>query len=166
MAGVLAHARALCGVAAPTVNSYKRLQPASWAPAHVAYAGGNRAALVRVPGSSRRRIEFRAGDHTANPYLALTALLAAGIDGIDRGLDPGQPASGDLGHLAPDDLARQGLSFLPRSAGEALDAVEADPVIMAALGPICGPEFLRVKRDELARYERQVSAWEREHYLE
>lgn len=166
MAGVLAHARALCGVAAPTVNSYKRLQPASWAPAHVAYAGGNRAALVRVPGATRRRIEFRAGDHTANPYLALTTLLAAGIDGLDRELDPGQPASGDLGHLAPDDLARQGVTFLPRSAGEALDAVEADPVVMAALGPVCGPEFLRVKRDELARYERHVGAWEREMYLE
>jgi glutamine synthetase len=166
MAGVLAHARALCGVNAPTVNSYKRLQPASWAPAHVAYAGGNRAALVRVPGRSRRRIEFRAGDHTANPYLVLTALIAAGIDGLDRALHPGQPASGDLGHLAPDDLARQGVTFLPRLAGEALDAVEADPVVMAALGPVCGPEFLRVKRDELARYERHVGEWERGMYFE
>ena len=166
MAGVLAHARALCGVAAPTVNSYKRLQPASWAPAHVAYGGGNRAALVRVPGATRRRIEFRAGDHTANPYLALTALLAAGLDGLDRQLDPGPPATGDLGHLSRELLAAQGVTFLPRSAGEALDAAEADATIMAALGPVCGPEFLRVKRDELDRYERHVSEWERERYLE
>lgn len=166
MAGVLVHARALCGISAPTVNSYKRLQPASWAPAHVAYAGGNRAALVRVPGSSRRRIEFRAGDHTANPYLALTALLAAGLDGLDRQLDPGPPAEGDLGHLSPAALAGQGVTFLPRSAGEALDAVEADNVVMAALGPVCGPEFLRVKRDELARYERHVGEWERDVYFE
>ena len=166
LGGVLAHARALCGVSAPTVNSYKRLQPASWAPAHVAYAGGNRAALVRVPGASRRRIEFRAGDHTANPYLLLTALLAAGIDGLDRRLDPGPPASGDLGHLPAAELARQGVALLPRGAGEALDAVEADDVVMAALGPVCGPEFLRIKRVELARYERHVSQWERDVYLE
>ncbi len=166
MAGVLAHARALCGVFAPTVNSYKRLQPASWAPAHVAYAGGNRAALVRVPGRSRRRIEFRAGDHTANPYLALTALIAAGLDGLERRLEPGPPAEGDLGQLPPADLASQGIVVLPRSAGEALDAVEADTTVLAALGPVCGPEFLRVKRDELARYERHVGEWEREVYFE
>lgn len=166
LGGVLAHARALCGVGAPTVNSYKRLQPASWAPAHVAYAGGNRAALVRVPGTTRRRIEFRAWDHTANPYLALTALLAAGIDGLDRGLDPGPPASGDLGHLPAAELARQGIALLPRGAGEALDAVEADAVVMAALGPVCGPELLRVKRTELDRYNRHVSQWERDVYLE
>ena len=166
MAGALAHARALCGVAAPTVNSYKRLQPASWAPAHVAYAGGNRAALVRVPGTSRRRIEFRAGDHTANPHLLLTALIAAGIDGIARRLNPGPPATGDLGRLTSDDLAGQGVTLLPRSAGEALAAVEADEVVMSALGPVCGPEFLRVKREEVARYERHVGEWERAVYFE
>ena len=166
LAGVLAHAPAICGVAAPTVNSYKRLLPASWAPAHIGYAGGNRAALVRVPGSSRRRIEFRAGDHTGNPYLALTALLAAGVDGLDRRLDPGPPAEGDLGRLPPDALARQGVRLLPRSAGDALAAVEADEVVMRALGPVCGPEFLRVKRFELARYDRQVGEWERAVYFE
>ena len=121
---------------------------------------------MRVPGSSRRRIEFRAGDHTGNPYLALAALLAAGIDGLDRRLDPGPPAEGDLGHLAPDELARQGVRLLPRSAGEALDAVEADEVVMRALGPVCGPELLRVKRYELARYDRHVGEWERAVYFE
>lgn len=165
-AGVLRHAPALCGVAAPSVNSYKRLQPASWAPAHVGYAEANRAALVRVPGSSRRRIEFRAGDHTANPYLLLTALIAAGIDGLDQELDPGVPASGDLGHLSAAQLASQGISVLPRSAGEALAAIEADQVVRDGLGPVCGPELLRVKRFELARYERQVGDWERELYFE
>lgn len=166
MAGVLAHGRAICGVASPTVNSYKRLQPASWAPAHLSYAFQNRAALVRVPGSTRRRIEFRAGDHTGNPYLALTALIAAGIDGLDRELDPGPPAEGDLGHADPGTLAAQGVRLLPRTAGEALDAVEEDEVVMAALGPVCGPELLRVKRYELARYDRHVSEWERDVYFE
>jgi len=166
IAGVLAHAPALCGVFAPTVNSYKRLQPGSWAPAHIGYAAGNRAALVRVPGASRPRMEFRAGDHTAHPHLALTALIAAGIDGLDCGLDPGPPATGDLGHLPDDALAQQGVRLLPRTAREALDAVEADPVVMAALGPVCGPELLRVRREELARYDRHVSDWERAVYLE
>jgi glutamine synthetase len=166
MAGVLAHAPAFCGVAAPTVNSYKRLLPGSWAPAHVAWGTGNRAALVRVPGSSRRRIEFRAGDHTANPYLLLTALFAAGLDGLERDLDPGAPASGDIGHLTPAELASQSVRQLPRTAGEALDAVEADDAVMAALGAVCGPELLRIKRFELARFERHVSDWERDVYFE
>lgn len=166
IAGALAHAPALCGVFAPTVNSYKRLLPGSWAPAHIGYAAGNRAALVRVPGVSRPRMEFRAGDHTAHPHLALAALIAAGIDGLDRRLDPGPPATGDLGHVPDDALAGQGVRLLPRTAREALDALDADPVVMAALGPICGPELLRIRREELARYDRHVSDWERAVYLE
>jgi len=166
IAGVLAHAPALCGVFAPSVNSYKRLQPGSWAPAHIGYAAGNRAALVRVPGAARPRMEFRAGDHTAHPHLALAALIAAGMDGLDRHLDPGPPATGDLGHLPDDALAAQGVRLLPRTAHEALDALEADPVVMAALGPVCGPELLRIRRDELARHDRHVSDWERAVYLE
>ncbi len=166
IAGVLAHAPAICGVAAPTVNSYKRLLPGSWAPAHVGYGAGNRAALIRIPGATRRRMEFRAGDHTANPHLMLTALIAAGIDGMDRQLDPGPPASGDLGHMADADLATQGVRLLPRTAHEALDAIEADEVVMRALGPVCGPELLRIKREELARYDQHVSDWERAVYLE
>lgn len=166
MAGVLAHARAICGVAAPTVNSYKRLQPGSWAPAHVAWGGGNRATLVRVPGSSRRRIEFRAGDHTGNPYLVLAAMIAAGVDGLQRELDPGAPASGDIGHTDQAELDARGIQLLPRSADEALNAVEQDEVVMAALGPVCGPEMLRIRREELARYNTHVSEWEREVWLE
>jgi len=166
IAGTLVHAPALCGVFAPTVNSYKRLLPGSWAPAHIGYAADNRAALVRVPGASRPRMEFRAGDHTAHPHLALAALIAAGIDGLDRQIDPGPPATGDLGHLPDDALARQGVRLLPRTAREALDALEADLVILDALGPICGPELLRIRREELARYDRHVSDWERAVYLE
>ncbi|MEX2314657.1 MAG: hypothetical protein WD628_03000, partial [Thermomicrobiales bacterium] len=127
---------------------------------------GNRAVLVRVPGASRRRIEFRAGDHTSNPYLLLTALIAAGIDGLDRQLDPGAPVEGDIGQMSIADVERMGGRFLPRTAAEALAAIEADTTVMDALGPVCGPELLRVKRHELARYDTQVSEWEREVYLE
>jgi glutamine synthetase len=166
MAGVLEHARGLCGISAPTVNSYKRLLPGSWAPAHVAWAVGNRAALVRVPGPRRPRFEFRAGDHTANPYLVLAGLVAAGLDGLNRELRLPPEAAGDIGHADAETLEEQGITRLPRSAGEALDAIEADATLMSALGPICGPELLRIKRHELARYETHVSEWEREVYLE
>ncbi|MFM9107337.1 MAG: glutamine synthetase family protein [Chloroflexota bacterium] len=165
LAGILAHGRALVGVGSPTANSYKRLQPGSWAPAHAAYAIANRSSLVRIPGGRRRRVEFRSGDNLSNPYLFLAALLAAGLDGMERGLPLGAPAEGDLGMLDPGALARQGVALLPRRANEALDAVEADPVVMAALGPVIGPEWLRVKRFELAEYETTVSEWERDTYL-
>ncbi len=165
LAGILAHARALVGVGAPTPNSYKRLQAGSWAPAHAAYSISNRSSLVRIPGKARQRVEFRSGDNLSNPYLFLAALMAAGLDGIDRRLPLGAPAEGDLGHMAGEELERQGIAELPRTAAEALDAVEADAVVMAAFGPIIGPEWLRVKRSEVALYNTVVSNWERETYL-
>lgn len=164
--GLLAHAPALCGVGSPTVNSYKRLQPGSWSPAHVCYGPGNRAALVRIPDAGSRHVEFRAGDNTSNPYLFLAAVLAAGLDGLRRGLDPGAPVMVDVGHLSDAEAAERGLALLPRSADEALDALEGDATIMDALGPVIGPTFLRVKRSELNTYALQVSDWERAAYLE
>lgn len=167
MAGMLTHAAALSGIGACIVNSYKRLQPASWAPAHICWDVGNRAALVRVPGLGKRRhLEFRLGDNATNPYFYVTALLAAGLDGIERQLDPGPPADTDVGHSSAAELAAAGISFLPRSLVEALDAVEKDGVIMDALGPIIGPEFLKVKRTEMATYDVEVHPWERKTYLE
>lgn len=165
VAGLLDHAAALSGVGAPTVNSYKRLLPGSWSPAHVAYGAGNRAALVRIPDSGARHVEFRAGDNTSNPHLFLAALLAAGLDGIERGLDPGQPVSGDIGHMSAQQALGHGIRFLPRSASEALNALETDRTIMSALGPVIGPTLLRVKRSEIAEYDLEVSDWERSAYL-
>jgi glutamine synthetase len=161
VAGLLAHAAALTAVGAPTVNSYKRLLPGSWAPAHAAYGIGNRAAFVRIPGRARQRVEVRAGDNACSPYLYLTALLAAGLDGIERQLDPGLPAEGDLGHLP----TSADLPLLPRSAHEALGAVEADAAVAAALGPTIFSEWLKVKRSELAAYDLAVHPWERAAYL-
>lgn len=167
MGGLLAHAPALTGVGACIVNSYKRLQPASWAPAHICWGVGNRAALVRVPGLGKRRhLEFRSGDNSTNPYFYVTVLLAAGLDGIQRQLDPGPPANTDVGHASAAELAAAGIHFLPRTLPEALHAVESDAVIMDALGTIIGPEFLKVKRTELAAYDLEVHPWERKTYLE
>jgi glutamine synthetase len=166
VAGLLKHARGLSGLAAPTVNSYKRLLPGSWAPSHITYGASNRAVLVRVPDSGSKHVEFRAGDGTGNPYLTLIGLLAAGLDGVEQDLGLGEPTLDDIGHLSAAEASARGLELLPRSAPEALDALEADAVLMAALGPVIGPGFLRIRRSEAAAYSLEVGEWERATYLE
>jgi glutamine synthetase len=165
IAGLLDHARALTGLGAPTVNSYKRLLPGSWAPALAVWGVGNRAAMVRVPGPTRPRVEVRCGDNTAQPYLFLAGILAAGLDGVTRGALPPEAPSMDVGHLNDADVAQLGYHYLPRNVFEALDAVEQDDVVAAAIGdPILG-EWLKVKRSEANSYATVVSAWERQVYL-
>jgi glutamine synthetase len=169
LAGVLEHARALCAVAAPTVNSYKRLvvgralSGATWAPAYIAYGDNNRTACVRVPFG---RLEIRLPDAGCNPYLVSAALIAAGLDGIDRKLDPGPPQNINLYQLSPEELAAKGIKLLPQSLHEAIDALDADAVIRDGLGPDLAREFLRLKRMEWTEYSRHVSDWESRRYLE
>ena len=168
LAGLLAHAPGICGLGAPIVNSYKRLQPASWAPAHIAWGVGNRGVLLRVPDVNQRcRVEYRAGDNSCNPYFFLTALLAAGWDGMQKGMDPGEPFNDDdVGHFSERQRLQHGIEYLPRSLPAALDALESDEVLMLALAPVIGQEFLKVKRLELEAYNLTVHPWERQMYLE
>lgn len=167
VAGLLQHAGALSAAGSPIVNSYKRLLPGSWSPAHVCWGVGNRATLVRVPGMGRRRhLEFRSGDNAANPFIFLTAILAAGLDGLKHKAELPTPVNEDVGHLSDAEAQSRGLAYLPRSLPEALAAFEADPVIAEALGPVIFNEFLKVKRTELAAYDLQVHPWERQMYLE
>jgi glutamine synthetase len=167
LGGLLRHAPALAGVGSPIVNSYKRLLPGSWSPAHVCWGVGNRAALVRIPSRGRRRhLEFRSGDNAANPFNFLTAALAAGLDGIQHQIEPPPAVDEDVGLLSAEEVAARGIAFLPRTLPEALDALEADEVLAEALGPVILPEFLKVKRSELAAYNQHVHAWERRMYLE
>ncbi len=167
VAGVLAHAPALAAIAAPTVNSYKRLtvgeslSGTTWAPASIAHGPNNRTALVRtLPG----RFEWRLPDASANPYLATAALVAAGLDGVDRRLDPGPAVTDDLFVMPPAEQRARGIGLLPQSLGEALDALEADAVVRGALGETLAGEFLRLKRAEWTEYARHVGAWELERY--
>jgi glutamine synthetase len=169
LAGVLTHARALAAVAAPTVNSYKRLvvgrslSGSTWAPAYITYGDNNRTACVRVPFG---RLEVRLPDSGCNPYLVSAALIAAGLDGIDRELDPGPAQNINLYELTPEQLKAKGIKLLPQSLNEAIDALEADAVICDGLGQDLAREFIRLKRMEWTEYSRHVSEWESKRYLE
>jgi glutamine synthetase len=169
LAGVLTHARALAAVAAPTVNSYKRLvvgrslSGSTWAPAYIAYGDNNRTACVRVPFG---RLEVRLPDSGCNPYLVSAALIAAGLDGIDRELDPGPAQNINLYELTPEQLKAKGIKLLPQSLNEAIDALEADAAICDGLGQGLAREFIRLKRMEWTEYSRHVSEWESKRYLE
>jgi glutamine synthetase len=175
IAGLLAHGRAQAALGAPTANSYKRLLPGSWAPAHVCWAAGNRAALVRIPGrGAARRLEYRAGDASASPYLHLAGLLAAIVDGISGGLEPPPAVEGDVGHMTDADAASRGAARLPTSLREALDALDEDEVLRTMLGPTIDEHYRAVKRYELACADEagavepatEVTEWERQTYLE
>jgi glutamine synthetase len=169
LGGVLVHARALCAVAAPTVNSYKRLvvgrslSGATWAPAYIAYGDNNRTACVRVPYG---RLEVRLPDSGCNPYLVSAALIAAGLDGIDRKIDPGPVQNINLYELSVEELAAKGIGLLPQSLKEAVDALEQDTVVCDGLGTELSREFIRLKRMEWTEYSRSVSEWESRRYLE
>jgi glutamine synthetase len=171
--GLIAHAPAMAAVTCPTVNSYKRLgvgapvSGATWAPAYATYGGNNRTQLLRVPEGGR--VENRGCDGSANPYLALAVQLAAGLDGIDRELDPGAPNTDNLYTLAPDAIAARGIRSLPPTLLHAADELVTDDVLRDALGPVPGGDYIdyyaQVKREEFRAWHAQVTPWETDHYL-
>ena len=169
MGGLLEHAPALAALCAPSVNSYKRLvvgrslSGATWAPAFISYGDNNRTSMVRVPFG---RIELRLTDSSANPYLASAAVIAAGLDGIDRQLEPGEPHNFNHYTMPEEELESRGIKVLPQSLNEALLALEADPLFHEALGREFVAEFIRLKRMEWIEYQRHVSDWEVSRYLE
>jgi len=169
LGGMLAHARALAALCAPSVNSYARLvvgralSGATWAPAFISYGDNNRTSMVRIPFG---HLELRLADSSCNPYLAGAAMIAAGLDGIERELDPGPPHNVNFYEMSDKDLRKHKIKLLPQNLGEALDALEADKRLTAALGEEIVGEFLEVKRMEWVEYLRHVSDWEVERYLE
>ena len=171
--GLKKHARAYSGVTAPTVNSYKRLKMgsttsgATWSPVWISYGYNNRTQMLRIPAPGR--IEDRTIDGSANPYLAATAVLAAGLDGIEKGLDAGEPNSENLYTKSYEELTERGLRALPANLLEAIGELEQDDVMRKALGTARGEDYVdyyaRVKRDEWFRYHEQVTDWEIKEYL-
>lgn len=171
LAGQLEHARGMCAVVAPLVNSYKRLGSGFEAPALVSWARINRSALIRIPAAWQSNalptwIELRSPDPAANPYLAFGVMLAAGMDGVDRQLLPPEPIeelpSLDFGAARAD---RHRVSKLPASLSEALDALREDEVVSQALGDPILHHFLDAKEIEWEEYRRQVTPWELARYL-
>ncbi len=167
--GLFEHAHALAALVAPSVNSYKRLvvgralSGATWAPVHIAYGDNNRTAMVRVPYG---HLELRLSDSSCNPYLATAAVLVAGLDGIERKLDPGQPRNLNLYDYSLEQLREMGIQTLPQTLREALDALQKDSLFSDQLGPDFIREFIAVKDMEWVEYQRHVSDWEIERYLE
>lgn len=172
IAGQLAHARAMAAVVAPTINSYKRLVPGYEAPVYIGWAQINRSALIRIPRytpgrEKATRAELRYPDPSANPYLALTAMLASGLDGIDRQLTPPAPLNNvNVYHLTEEERQAQGIESLPGSLAEALREFEQDELVRQALGPVITEAFLRAKWSEVENYRTHVTDWELETYLE
>ena len=171
--GLKKHARAYSAVTAPTVNSYKRLKlgttasGATWSPVWISYGYNNRTQMLRIPGPGR--IEDRTIDGSCNPYLAATVILAAGLDGIAKGLDAGEPNSENLYAVPHEELRARGLQTLPANLLNATEELEQDEVIRAALGHARNEDyadyFIRVKREEWNRYHEQVTPWEIREYL-
>jgi glutamine synthetase len=170
-AGVLAHARGMCAVLAPLVNSYKRLVPGYEAPVYVSWARVNRSALVRVPKISAgkpqsARIELRCPDPSCNPYLAFAVMLRAGLDGIRRDLPVPVPVEENLYEFDAAMLARHNVQMLPGTLREALDELERDELVRDTLGPHVFERFMEAKRQEWEDYRIRVTPWEIERYLE
>ncbi len=170
IAGVLRHAPAICAVIAPTVNSYKRLvkqgsmSGLTWAPIFACYGDNNRTNMLRIP-KGGGRVECRAADSANNPYLGAALMLAAGLEGIREGLDPGEPHRDNLYNVSEAELAARDIGWLPRSLGEALDALDADPLVRNVFGDVMFDSYRAEKRAEWDAYNAHVSSWESDRYL-
>ena len=167
--GILKHVKAVTAVTNPLVNSYKRLvrraprSGASWAPVYVTYGANNRTQMIRIPAPGR--IENRLGDGAANPYLAATVLLAAGMDGIENQIDPGVQNEDNLYEVPEDELQRRGIDSLPATLSEATDALDGNEIIKNALGNEYADYYIQVKRKEWQDYHLSISQWETDNYL-
>jgi len=170
VAGLLEHAAALTAVCNPSVNSFKRLVPGHEAPVYICWGYRNRSSLVRVPlaaDASKVSIEFRSPDATANFYLALAAMVAAGMDGVQRKLEPLDPRTENVYELRPAQLRRFGVRPLPGTLGDALAALERDKVVLGALGDAIAPRFVKLHRTAWESYlHGVVTDWERRTYAD
>lgn len=175
--GILEHARSLCAITAPTVNSYKRLVPGYEAPVYVAWSKKNRSALVRIPAFSSEnakeaRIEFRCPDSLCNPYLTYTAVFEAGMEGIRKKIDPDDPVEANIYHLTEKERKHLGVRLLPASLKEALNEWKSDDICVKALGKEAAEKYIQLKTQEWQEYKpympkdsSEVTNWEIQKYL-
>jgi glutamine synthetase len=168
VAGVLEHLTGLCGLTAPSFNSYRRIVPQYWAGAFTCWGHDNREAPLRVPSVFRGQeeastnVELKAADASCNPYLAVGGLIAAGLDGLDRGLEPPEPVEVDPATISDERREKLGIRPLPGTQEEALDALQRDRVLMEALGPPLSRSYLAVRGSEWAAYSAGDEAFEQQ----
>jgi glutamine synthetase len=166
--GVLTHARGLAALTNPSVNSYKRLVPGWEAPVYISWARYNRSVLLRIPPGKRMssRIEYRPTDGSCNFYIAYAGIMAAGLDGIRRKIEPPRPTEEDVYHMTPEERTEKGIGVLPADLGEAMDEFEKDRYLRESLGRKFSDKFLQIKRREWREFNTSVHEWERKRYLD
>jgi glutamine synthetase len=169
--GVLRHLRGLVALTCGSPNSYRRLLPHYWSSAYGVWGFDNREGAIRVPSTfwgheaSSINIEMKSSDHSGNPYLALGALIAAGLDGIQNQIDPGEPQEIDPGNYSDTEREQRGIRRLPTTLDEALDELEQDSVLKEALGPLLTTSYIAVKRNESAFFKEKTSEEETLHHF-
>jgi glutamine synthetase len=170
IAGILRHAKAICAVIAPTVNSYKRLiaqgsmSGFTWAPIFMCYGNNNRTNMMRIP-MAGGRVECRAADIACNLYLGAAMILAAGLEGITGKQDPGEPNTDNMYLVEPDELKRRGIERLPQTLAEAIAEFEKDPLSRQVMGDKMFAAFVAYKKEEWRKYHTHISDWELKEYL-
>lgn len=167
MAGIMYHARGYTAITNPIVNSYKRLVPGYEAPCYVAWSAKNRSPMIRIPASRGQstRVEHRSPDPAANPYLALSVMLRAGLDGIEKGLELPDPTDKNVYVMTEAERVEDGIEQLPSSLNEALHELKKNEVICDTLGEHALKHFIELKQIEWDMYRTYVHEWERDHYL-
>ena len=170
IAGVLKHAKAIVAVTCPTVNSYKRLvrkgsmSGFTWAPVYVCYGNNNRTNMLRIP-LGGGRVECRAADISTNLYLGAAMILAAGLEGIREGLNPGEPHTENMYEYSLAELKERGIETLPKTLGDAIAAFTADPLSKKVMGPLMYQTYIDFKMQEWEEYHCHISDWEIQRYL-
>ena len=167
IAGLLAHIKGMCVLTNPLVNSYKRLVPGYEAPCYIAWSAGNRSALIRIPSARGQatRVELRSPDPSCNPYLEIAACLAAGLDGIEKGMTPPPEITENIYLMEKAERRQRGIHSLPATLREAVDCFVADPLIREAMGEHVTQQYIEGKLREWEAYQTRVSNWEIERYL-
>jgi glutamine synthetase len=164
--GLIAHAREITAITNPTVNSYKRLVPGYEAPVNIAWSKGNRTALIRIPKARGKatRIEYRSPDPSCNPYLAFAVILAAGLDGIEKKIEPPAAVEENIYQMSESEKQKRGIYRLPANLKEALNEAENSKLVREVLGEHIWEKFLKLKEREWWEYSATVTEWERKKY--
>jgi glutamine synthetase len=167
IAGLMHHVKSFAAIANPVVNSYKRLVPGYEAPVYIAWSASNRSPLIRVPASrgESTRIELRSPDPASNPYLVLAMSLAAGLDGIKKKMDPGNPVDMNIFKMTENERDQSGIERLPASLEEAIELYRGSKFVRNVLGDHMFERYLEAKEKEWDNYRKQVHAWEINEYL-